>query len=158
MSKDRRLPADCQRKLWSMVDGWMRFALTQLLQAFMEHERDLMLAAAPYERTERRRGRRNGYDPRWLDTRFGPLRLRKPKVRDAARPFTTKVFDRYERRTGQVDDCVRRWVAGGLSTRSASATLAQAFDVELSAASVSAVLADVDSEIRAFHTRLLPRG
>jgi len=158
MSEDARYLADCQRRVWELVGYWMRDALARVLQAFMEHERDLMLAAAPYQRTGARRGWRNGYDTRRLDTGFGPVRLRKPKVRGCAEPLRTLVFDRYERRTRQVEDCVRRWVSGGLATRGASAALGQAFGIELSAGGVSAVMARLDEQIRAFHTRPLSHG
>lgn len=158
MSKDARYRADCQQRVWEQVGDGMRNALTEVLQAFMEHERDLMLAAAPYQRTGARRGYRNGYDPRWLDTGFGPVRLRKPKVRGCARPFRTLVFDLYQRRARKLEDCVQRLVGGGLATRGASAALSHAFGVDLSAGGVSAVMARLDEEVRAFHSRPLVHG
>lgn len=158
MFKDARSLGECQRRVWELVGDWMREALAQVLEAFMEHERDLMLAAAPYERSSGRRGWRNGYDARWLQTGFGPVRVRKPKVRGCGQPFRTLVFDRYRRRTRQVEECVRRWVAGGLATRGAAAALGQAFGVELSGAGVSAVMGRLDEQIRAFHSRPLPWG
>ena len=101
---------------------------------------------------------RNGYDPRWLDTGFGPVRLGKPKVRGCAQPFGTLIFERCQRRIRHVQDCVRRWVSGGLGTRVASAALSQAFGIDLSAGGVSVVMGRLEQQIRALHTRPLPHA
>jgi putative transposase len=50
------------------------------------------LQAEPYERTEERRGYRNGYKPRQLTTRVGTLNLRVPQVRDGS--FSSELFER----------------------------------------------------------------
>ena len=62
----------------------------QLIEWFlndvMEEEARVQLPSMPYERTEERKGYRNG-----LRTR----KLKKPRIREF--PFETKIFDRYSR-------------------------------------------------------------
>ena len=98
MLEDARTRADCQRKVFGFVHAHLRRFAAQLLQALMEHERDEFLRCAPYQRTPRRRGYRNGYRCRWFDTRWGPVPLRRPKVRGTGEPFRSKVLARYKRR------------------------------------------------------------
>jgi len=48
------------------------------LQEYLEQEIAVHLGALPYERTSDRRGHRNGYKPRQLNTRVGKLILSIP--------------------------------------------------------------------------------
>ncbi len=52
------------------------------LQEYLEQEVSLHIGALPYERTVDRRGHRNGYKPRQLNTRVGKLFLSIPQTRD----------------------------------------------------------------------------
>ena len=52
----------------------------------MEAERDLFLGCGHHERSDVRRGWRNGYEGRWLETPFGVLRLRTPRPPGASPP------------------------------------------------------------------------
>jgi transposase-like protein len=56
---------------------------------------DAHLGASRYERTAERRGYRNGYKPRTLQTRVGTLELLVPQDRDGS--FSTELFGRYQR-------------------------------------------------------------
>ena len=142
-----------------VLDAWLhtqaRQVVTGLLNGLMEAERDALIGCGSYERSSRRRGYRNGYEQRWLDTGFGRLDLRQPRVRGTDRPFRTVVMQTYQRRSAEVERSVRRWVAGGLSTRAASAEVTRTFGAMLSATTVSRIVADVDGAIRAFHRRPL---
>jgi len=61
-----------------VVKGLLRHTIQQLL----EEELTAFLNAEPYDRTESRRGYRNGYKPRTLTTRVGRLELMVPKDRE----------------------------------------------------------------------------
>ncbi len=61
------------------------------LQEYLEQEMSHHLNALPYERTGTRRGHRNGYKPRQLNTRVGKLILSVPQDRDGS--FSTELFD-----------------------------------------------------------------
>ena len=56
-------------------------ALKILLDEAMKLERQEWLGAAPYERTEHRRGYANGYKPKTVNTRVGSVDLQVPQVR-----------------------------------------------------------------------------
>jgi len=131
---------------------------TRVLNKFMEIERELFLGCRPYERSPVRRGLRNGYDPRRFDTRWGPVRLRMPKVRGATQPFRSRILRAYARRQESVERCILQWVASGMSTRAVSRALSQAFGAIVSAATVSRIVAKVDAEMNAFRNRRLERG
>ncbi len=60
----------------------MAEAIRILLNEAMRIERSRALGAEPYERTERRRGYANGYKPKTLNTRLGPITVQVPQARD----------------------------------------------------------------------------
>jgi len=59
-------------------------AMGIVLNTAMKLERDRLLGAGPYVRTERRRGRANGFKPKKLKTRVGELGLAVPQMRNLA--------------------------------------------------------------------------
>ncbi len=66
-----------------------------MLQEILEAEITEHVGAAPYERTERCKGHRNGYKPRTLRTRVGTINLLVPQDREEN--FSTRIFARYQR-------------------------------------------------------------
>lgn len=146
-----------QEFVWSCLRALGADYLKRLIDEFMEQERDQHLACAHHQRTAERRGWRNGYQDRRVETTLGTLTLRKPRVRGTT-PVPTLVLDRYRRRLREVDDAVLRWVACGQSTREVSVTLQDVFGTVLSPGGVSCVVARLDREIRAFHERSLLHG
>jgi len=147
-----------QEAIWARLTDEARKVMERLLNRTMEAERRLFLGCAPYERTPNRRGRRNGYDARRLDSRWGPLRLRVPKVRDGRGPFRPRTLRAYQRRRRSLERCVVEWVACGMSTRAASREVHRAFGAILSAGTVSRLVAQLDDEIARFHRRRFERG
>jgi len=71
------------------VSALLESVLNQILQA----EATEQLCAKPYERTEERKGYRNGTTPHKLTTRVGKLILRVPRIRNGE--FSTDMFARY---------------------------------------------------------------
>jgi transposase-like protein len=67
----------------------------RVVQEILEAEMTAHLHAEPYERNPERRGYRNGYKPRPLNTRVGTLTLQVPQDRDGT--FSTQLFARYQR-------------------------------------------------------------
>src|SRR5574340_1662074 len=61
--------------------GQMGEAVRILLNEAMKVERSQVLQAQPFERTERRQGYANGYKPKTVATRLGPLTFEVPQVR-----------------------------------------------------------------------------
>jgi putative transposase len=56
-------------------------AVTVLHNEVMKIERAAALGAGPYQRTEHRKGHANGFKPRTLHTRIGPLTVEVPQTR-----------------------------------------------------------------------------
>lgn len=54
------------------------------MQEMLEAEMTEHLGAAPYERTDARKGQRNGHKPRVLRTRVGTLNLLVPQDREGS--------------------------------------------------------------------------
>jgi transposase-like protein len=55
-------------------------AVTVLLNEVMKLERAHALGAGPYQRSEGRRGYANGFKPRTIHTRIGPLAVEVPRL------------------------------------------------------------------------------
>jgi transposase-like protein len=124
----------------------------------MEVERDQFLGCGHYERSRHRKGYRNGYRRRYLETTYGSLRIRLPRVRESEVPFRPRTIAAYQRRSAQVDEMLTKWVACGMSTRDASRILKKTFGAFVSPGTISRIVAELDAELRAFHSRpLRPR-
>ena len=70
-----------------------------IIQRAVEEELDAWLGPTRYERRpEAEPGKRNGYRPRRLRTAEGELEVEVPQVREAAEPYTSKLFPRGSKR------------------------------------------------------------
>ncbi|MYB59316.1 MAG: hypothetical protein F4X51_23320 [Gemmatimonadetes bacterium] len=71
--------------------------VTRYLQQFLEAEIASFLQAEPYQRTDDRRGYRNGYKPRILKTRVGRIELSIPSIpQDREGRFHSELFSRFQ--------------------------------------------------------------
>jgi putative transposase len=96
MAKDhRRLDAELAQEVLLDDPGFPRGIVQRLVQQLLEAEMTEHIGAAPYERTKRRTGQRNGYKPRTLRTRVGTLNLLVPQDREGT--FSTRLLSRYQR-------------------------------------------------------------
>ena len=88
---------DEQMAQQSLLDdpSFLKEIVQRVLQELLEVEMTEHVGAAPYERSENRTGRRNGYKPRTLRTRVGTLNLLVPQDREGT--FSTRLFSRYQR-------------------------------------------------------------
>ncbi|OOE03952.1 hypothetical protein BO219_06900 [Anoxybacillus kestanbolensis] len=89
--------------------------LEQVLNQILEAQVEEQLGARRYERTEERKGYRNGSYPRQLTTRVGRLTLRVPRTRDGE--FSTELFQRYQRSEKALVLALMEMVVNGVSTR-----------------------------------------
>lgn len=149
---------EMQEALWRVIEEESRRRLERTLNAMMEWERELFLGVRPYERNAVRRGYRNGFDERVLDSRQGPLKVRIPKVRRSGEAFRTRVLRAYQRRQSDLEQWALEWVASGMSTRQVSHQLRRVFGAILSAGTVSGLVATLEAEVEAFHRRPLERS
>src|SRR5215213_6175998 len=96
MAKDhRRLAEEVAQGILLDDPTFLKEIVERVLQELLEAEMTEHIGAAPYERSATRTGQRNGYKPRALRTRVGPLNLLVPQDRDGT--FSTRLFTRYQR-------------------------------------------------------------
>jgi len=127
--------------------------MQKYLQEYLEQEIALHLGALPYERTAERRGHRNGYKPRQLNTRVGKLFLSIPQTRDGS--FSTELFERYQRSEQALICCLQEMVINGVSTRKVKRITKQLCGLDFSRSQVSEISKKLDTEIQAWLNRPL---
>ena len=93
----------------------LRQMVQELVQTTLERDFAQFLGAAPYARTEERRGVRNGSRPRTLVTRVGRLELRVPRALESL--FEPAVFARYQRHEQALLGTLAECYLQGVSTR-----------------------------------------
>lgn len=132
---------------------FLRDLVQDALQCLLEAEMEAHLGAAPYERSERRRGYRNGYKPRQLTTRVGTLELRVPQDRDGS--FSTELFGRYQRSEQALVLSLMEMYLQGVSTRKVAAITEQLCGTRVSKSQVSALTQQLDEGLQAWRERPL---
>ena len=98
----------------SGVSALLESVLNQVLQAQATEQ----LQAEPYERTDERKGYRNGTRPHPLTTRVGTITLHVPRFRNGQ--FSTEMFARYQRSEQALVLALMEMVINGVSTRKVS--------------------------------------
>jgi transposase-like protein len=134
-------------------DDPVRALMQMLLQGLLEEEMTAHVGAEPYERTEGRRGLRNGYKPRSLKTRVGTLDLWVPQDRQGR--FRTELFERYQRSEKALVLALVQMYLEGVSTRKVQRITEQLCGLEISRSQVSALVVDLETQIAAWRSRPL---
>lgn len=133
-------------------DG-MTQALTVLLNEVMKLERAQALGAAPYERSEGRQGYANGFKPKTVQTRIGPITLAVPQTRGI--DFYPSALEKGVRSERALKLAVAEMYVQGVSTRKVAAITEQLCGTEISSAQVSRAAAALDAELKAWRDRPL---
>ena len=139
------------------LDGMSR-AFEILLNEAMKLERSQFLGAGPYERSEERRGRGNGYKEKRLRSRVGQLRLSIPQVRDLApgtEGFYPKSLERGLRSERALTLALAEMYVQGVSTRRVREITRELCGLEVSSSDVSRAAALLDEELAAWRDRPL---
>ena len=125
------------------------------LNSVMEEEARIQVSSLPYERTEERKGHRNGSRTRTLKTVDGKLELKKPQIREF--PFETRVFDRYSRVERALDSVILESYIQGVSTRNVM-NVVESLGVEnISASYVSTLASELDASVKSFLEKKIDR-
>lgn len=140
-----------QVMLASDDDNPLRMMLEYMVQAALEAEMDKHLGAGPYERTEQRRGYRNGHKPRILITAVGDLRLLVPQDRDGT--FSTSLYDRYQRSDKALVLALMEMYLQGVSTRKVADITEKLCGRSFSSQLVSKLTAELDEKLRLWRER-----
>jgi transposase-like protein len=136
----------------SGFDG-MAQAMELLLNECMKVERQQALGVGPYQRGEARRGQANGFKPKQLKTRVGPLNLQVPQVRGAA--FYPQALERGSRSEKALRLALAEMYVQGVSTRKVSQITEQLCGCEISSSDVSRATALLDEELQKWRNRPL---
>lgn len=150
------LSGEWVQRLFSDPDR-LREVIQAVCQAAMTQEVADHVGAGLHERTDGRRGRRNGHKPRTLATRVGGLSLSVPQVRDCDRgPYHPSLFARWERSERALLVACGEMYFQGVSTRNVREVLETMCEgVELSAMTVSRVAQEIDEKLSQFRVRRL---
>ncbi len=127
-----------------------------VIQRAVEEEFDAFLGRARYERKpDAPPGKRNGYRPRRVQAAEGELEAEVPQVREAAEPFTSKLFPRGKRllRTEPLKAMVVGAFVRGLSMRDVESLCEEARLGQVSKSTASRVCRELRDRFAAFKAR-----
>lgn len=123
----------------------------QVLQQVLESEFTAHVGAGRHERTEGRRGYRNGSYERDVVTRVGRVTLRMP--RDRAGQFSTELFASYQRSERAFLLALLEMYVQGVSTRKVGQITEALCGVSVSKDQVSDLMAGLDPALAAWRNR-----
>jgi transposase-like protein len=142
-STDRSQVVEFRRNIQEMLQG----RLTEAIEALLGEELDGLLGSSWYERSEQRRGYRNGTIRRRVTTPAGTRELKVPRARlktsaGRTREFRSELLPRYARRTRQIDEAILGVYLSGANSRRIRKALEPLLGEEnLSRSAVSRVVA-----------------
>lgn len=132
---------------------FLREIIERVLQELLKAEMTEHVGAAPHERTDARKGRRNGYKPRTLRTRVGTLNLLVPQDREGT--FSTRLFARYQRNEKALVLALMEMYVEGVSTRKVKEVTEELCGISFSKSLVSSLAGSLDAELAGWRRRPL---
>ena len=134
------------------LDG-MAEAIRLLVNLAMEIERDKYLGVLPYERSERRRGWRNGYKSKSVKTRLGKLEFSVPQARGGE--FYPRSLEKGLRSEQALKIAVAEMYVHGVSTRKVAAITEELCGFDVSSSQVSRAASELDEILDEWRNRQL---
>ena len=151
--RHRRLDEELVQEALLDDPGFLRGIVEGVLQHLLEAEITEHLGAAPYQRTDARKGHRNGYKPRKLKSRVGTLELLVPQDREGT--FSTQLFSRYQRNEKALTLALMEMYVEGVSTRKVKEVTEELCGTSFSKSTVSRLATELDSELEEWRSRPL---
>lgn len=142
---------DLLHDLFANREGMQRL-LETVVNIGMREQAAAHVGAAEHERSENRRGYRNGTKPRKFKTRLGELDLLVPQVRNCE-PYHPSLFARWQRSERALLVACGEMYFQGVSTRNVQKVLEEMCGLEISSATVSRVATELDEKLSAFRER-----
>jgi putative transposase len=154
MAKDYRRP-DMRMAQEALLDDpdFLREIAERVIQEILEAEMTEHIGAAVHERTDARKGHRNGHKPRTLRTRVGTLNLLVPQDREGT--FSTRLFARYQRNEKALCLALMEMYVEGVSTRKVKEVTEELCGTSFSKSLISSLAGSLDSELGAWRSRRL---
>jgi putative transposase len=149
----RRLDAQTVQEILLDDPDFLHEIVERVLQELLEAEMSEHIGAAPHERTNARKGYRNGYKPRTLRTRVGTLNLLVPQDREGT--FSTRLFCRYQRNEKALVLALMEMYIEGVSTRKVKEITEELCGTSFSKSLISSLASSLDSELEAWRKRRL---
>ena len=134
-------------------DGFAE-GLRLLVNEAMRVERQHVLQAQPYERTEARKGYANGYKPKTLTSRLGPITFSIPQVRGQT-AFYPSALHKGLRSEQALKLALAEMYVQGVSTRKVSAIVEELCGTSVSSTQVSECAKLLDAELQKWRARPL---
>lgn len=137
------------------LDG-MGEAVQILLNEAMKIERAEFLQAAPYQRTESRRGHANGFKEKTVQTRVGTLALQVPQVRDTPAEvggFYPQSLEKGLRSERALKLAIAEMYVTGVSTRKVAQITQELCGFEVTSTQVSRAAQSLDEELEVWRSR-----
>ena len=134
-------------------DAGVAKLLETVLNQVLRAQATDQLEAEAYERTEERKGYRNGSYERDLITRAGSITLRVPRFRDGS--FSTELFARYQRSEQALVIALMEMVVNGVSTRKVTRITEELCGTSFSKSTVSELCKQLDPEVQEWNNRSL---
>ncbi len=128
--------------------------LRLLVNEAMVQERSAVLQARPYERCEDRLGHANGFKPKTLATRLGPVQFRIPQVRDGV-DFYPSALEKGARSEKALLLALAEMYVQGVSTRKVTKIVEELCGHSVSSTQVSNCAAKLDVELQSWRDRPL---
>jgi len=128
--------------------------LRLLVNEAMRVERHQVLQAQPYERTDARLGYANGYKPKTLASRVGPITFRIPQVRGET-AFYPSALEKGIRSEQALKLALAEMYVQGVSTRKVSAIVEELCGTSVSSSQVSDCAKLLDAELQKWRARPL---
>ena len=125
-----------------------------LVNEAMRVQRHQVLQAQPYERTENRQGCANGYKPKTLTSRVGPITFSVPQVRGET-AFYPSALEKGIRSEQALKLAMAEMYVQGVSTRKVSAIIEELCGTSVSSSQVSACAKLLDAELQKWRERAL---
>jgi len=149
------LDAEQIQSLLSGDSAGMRLLVQQAVNQFLQAELSEHLQAESGERTDDRRGYRNGTYPRRMTTRVGTIELDVPRDRDGT--FRTELFERFQRSERALVLALMDMVVHGVATRKVAHITETLCGHSFSKSTVSRLSAELDTVVDAWRNRPLSR-
>jgi len=121
----------------------------------MEAERQRYLGVSPYERSEQRQGHANGYKPKTVQTRVGPITFDIPQVREGG--FYPQALEKGLRSERALTLSLAEMYVQGVSTRKVNAIVEKLCGGTVSSTQVSRASAQLDEVLEKWRSRPLGR-
>jgi transposase-like protein len=164
MKKPTTITPESVSEYRDFVELRLRKRVLEAIEIVLDEEVDQALGCRAYERSEERRGYRNGVESRRVTTAVGTRELRVPRarVRDEetgeTKEFRSELLPRYQRRTREVDDAIlATYLSGANSRRIRKALKPLLGDEHLSKSSVSRVVSRLKERLEEWQSRDLSK-